>query len=109
MASFSYTALLPVGEDRTDYELVTSDHVSRLEIDGEAFIKVAPEGLRLLSERAFKDISHLLRPAHLAQLRAILDDPEATKNDHFVALEMLKNAVIASDGVCQCAKIQAPR
>ena len=99
MASFSYTALLPVGEDKTDYELVTSDHVSRIEIDGEAFIKVAPEGLRLLSERAFKDISHLLRPAHLAQLRAILDDPEATKNDHFVALEMLKNAVIASDGV----------
>ena len=68
-------------------------------VDGAEYIKVAPEGLTLLAERAFKDISHLLRPAHLAQLRAILDDPEATKNDHFVALEMLKNAVVASDGV----------
>ena len=99
MTSFSYTTLLPVGPDTTDYELVTSDHVTSLEIDGAHFIKVAPEGLRLLSERAFKDISHLLRPSHLAQLRAILDDDEATKNDRFVALEMLKNAVVASDGV----------
>ena len=99
MSDFNYTPLLPVGTDTTDYELVTTDHVTHVEIDGEEFIKVAPEGLRLLSERVFKDISHLLRPAHLAQLRAILDDPEATKNDRFVALEMLKNAVVASDGV----------
>ena len=99
MSSFTYTPLLPYGADETEYELVTAKYVTQIEIDGEAFIKVAPEGLRLLSERAFKDISHLLRPAHLGQLRAILDDPEATKNDRFVALEMLKNAVIASDGV----------
>ena len=99
MSEFAYTALLPLGDDTTEYELVTSDHVSTIEIDGETFIKVAPEGLKLLSERAFRDISHLLRPAHLAQLRAILDDPEATKNDRFVALEMLKNAVVASEGV----------
>ena len=99
MTSFSYTPLLPVGADDTEYELITSEHVSTLELDGERYIKVAPEGLCLLSERAFKDISHLLRPAHLAQLRAILDDDEATKNDRFVALEMLKNAVVAADGV----------
>ena len=99
MSDFTYTPLLPVGADETSYELVTSEHVTSLEIEGEQFIKVAPEGLRVLSERAFRDISHLLRPAHLAQLRAILDDEEATKNDRFVALEMLKNAVVASDGV----------
>ncbi len=99
MSEFTYTPLLPVGADDARYELVTSAHVTPIEIEGETYIKVAPEGLRLLSERAFKDISHLLRPAHLAQLRAILDDPEATKNDRFVALEMLKNAVVASDGV----------
>ena len=99
MSDFTYTPLLPVGTDETNYELVTTDHVTVIDVDGTPFIKVEPEGLRLLSERAFKDISHLLRPAHLAQLRAILDDPEATKNDRFVALEMLKNAVIASDGV----------
>ena len=99
MSSFRYSPLLPVEKDTTDYELVTTEHVSTYEMDGETFIKVAPEGLQLLAERAFKDISHLLRPAHLAQLRAILDDPEATKNDQFVALEMLKNAVVASDGV----------
>ena len=99
MSSFRYSPLLPVEKDTTDYELVTAEHVSTYEMDGETFIKVAPEGLQLLAERAFKDISHLLRPAHLAQLRAILDDPEATKNDQFVALEMLKNAVVASDGV----------
>ena len=99
MSDFAYTALLPLGDDTTEYELVTSDHVSKIEIDGEHFIKVAPEGLKQLSERAFRDISHLLRPAHLAQLRAILDDPEATKNDRFVALEMLKNAVVAAEGV----------
>ena len=97
MSSFTYTPLLPYGPDETDYELVTAEHVTQIDIDGQAFIKVAPEGLRLLSERAFKDISHLLRPSHLGQLRAILDDPEATKNDRFVALEMLKNAVVASD------------
>ncbi|MGC6529659.1 MAG: fumarate hydratase [Candidatus Puniceispirillaceae bacterium] len=99
MSSFTYSPILPTGEDQTDYELVTSDYVSEIQIDGQSFIKVAPEGLRLLAERAFKDISHLLRPAHLAQLRAILDDSEATKNDRFVALEMLKNAVVASEGV----------
>ena len=99
MSNFAYSPLLPVGEDTTEYEHITSDHVSVVDIEGEEFLKIDADGLRLLSERAFRDISHLLRPAHLGQLRAILDDPEATQNDRFVALEMLKNAVVASDGV----------
>ena len=99
MSDFAYSPLLPVGEDTTEYEHITSDYVSVVDIEGEGFLKIEAEGLRLLSERAFRDISHLLRPAHLGQLRAILDDPEATQNDRFVALEMLKNAVVASDGV----------
>ena len=100
MAEFTYTPLLPKGDDTTDYiHLGGSDYVSEIEIDGRSFIKVAPEALSTLSRRAFEDVSHLLRPSHLAQLRAILDDPEASQNDRFVALEMLKNAVIASDKV----------
>jgi fumarate hydratase class I len=70
-----------------------------VELGGESFLKIAPEALRLLAQRAFTDISHLLRSGHLAQLAAILDDPEATQNDRFVALEMLKNAVVAADGL----------
>ena len=76
-----------------------TDHVSTIDIDGERFLRIDPAGLTLLAEWAFKDISHLLRSGHLGQLRAILDDPEATRNDRFVALEMLKNAVIAADQV----------
>ena len=70
-----------------------------LTVDGRPFLKVAPEALTLLAEEAMADVSHLLRPSHLAQLRAILDDPEATSNDRFVALEMIKNAVISSNRV----------
>ena len=99
MSEFSYTPLLPLGQDTTDYELITSEHVTVTQIDGKDYISIAPEALTTLSERAFRDISHLLRSEHLGQLRAILDDPEATRNDQFVALEMLKNAVVASDGV----------
>ena len=70
-----------------------------VELDGEPFLKVEPEGLRRLAQRAFTDVSHLLRSSHLGQLAAILEDPEATQNDRFVALEMLKNAVVAADGL----------
>ena len=99
MADFAYSPMFPKTADNTEYELVTSDHVKLVEIDGEAFLKVSAEGLTLLAERAFKDISHLLRSSHLQQLADILADPEATKNDRFVAMEMLKNAVIAADGL----------
>lgn len=99
MADFAYSPMFPQTADTTEYELVSADHVRVVELDGVPFLKVDPEGLTLLAERAFRDISHLLRSSHLGQLAAILDDPEATKNDRFVALEMLKNAVIAADGL----------
>ena len=99
MADFAYSPMFPTSADTTDYELVSTAHVRLVEIDGETFLKVDPEGLELLAERAFTDISHLLRSSHLAQLAEILKDPEATKNDRFVALEMLKNAVISAQGL----------
>ena len=99
MSDFAYSPMFPQAPDATEYELVTDQHVETVELGGESFLKVEPEGLRLLAQRAFTDISHLLRSGHLAQLRAILDDPEATRNDRFVALEMLKNAVVAADGL----------
>ena len=99
MSDFAYSPMFPQAPDATEYELVTDQHVETVELGGQTFLKVDPEGLRLLAQRAFTDISHLLRSSHLAQLRAILDDPEATRNDRFVALEMLKNAVVAADGL----------
>ena len=91
--------LLPLGADDTPYRLLTTDHVSTFEAGGRRFLQVEPEALTLLTSRAMLDIAHLLRPGHLAQLRAILDDPEASPNDRFVALELLKNACIAAGGV----------
>jgi len=99
MSDFAYSPMFPQAPDATEYELVTDQHVETVELGEETFLKVDSEGLRLLAQRAFTDISHLLRSSHLAQLRAILDDPEATQNDRFVALEMLKNAVVAADGL----------
>ena len=91
--------MFPTTVDTTEYELVSSDHVRLVEMEDETFLRVDPEGLTLLAERAFTDISHLLRSSHLGQLADILKDPEATKNDRFVALEMLKNAVISAEGL----------
>jgi fumarate hydratase class I len=97
---FEYEDLLPLGADHTTYRLLTGEGVRTVEgPDGRAFLEVAPEALRLLTETAMHDIAHYLRPAHLAQVRAIIDDPEASKNDRFVALDLLKNANIAAGGV----------
>ncbi|MBW1597334.1 fumarate hydratase [Streptomyces sp. JJ38] len=96
---FSYTDLLPTGEDPTEYRLVTTEGVSTFEAGGRTFLKVEPEALRTLAAEAMKDIAHFLRADHLAQLRKILDDPEASPNDRFVALDLLKNANIAAAGV----------
>jgi fumarate hydratase, class I len=85
--------------DTTPYRLLTTDHVSTFEADGQRFVKVAPEGLSLLAKEAMHDIAHFLRPGHLAQLSKILSDPEASKNDRFVALDLLKNASIAAGGI----------
>ena len=99
MSDFTYTPLLPVSGDDTPYRLLTTEHVTTSTHQGRTFLHVAPEGLTLLAEQAMADVSHLLRPGHLGQLRAIMDDDEATRNDKFVALEMLKNAVISSERV----------
>jgi fumarate hydratase, class I len=99
MGDFQFQDMLPLGADETPYRKLTSDHVSTFEGAGKTFLKVEPEALTLLTRQAMRDISHLLRPGHLAQLRAILDDGEASANDKFVALELLKNANIAAGGV----------
>ncbi|MFB7937302.1 fumarate hydratase [Streptomyces sp. NPDC127049] len=99
MPEFAYSDLLPVGEDTTPYRLVTAEGVSTFEADGRTFLKVEPEALRKLAAEAIHDIQHYLRPAHLGQLRKIIDDPEASSNDKFVALDLLKNANIAAAGV----------
>jgi fumarate hydratase class I len=97
---FEYEDLLPLGADHTTYRLLTGEGVRTVEgPDGRAFLEVAPEALRLLTETAMHDIAHYLRPAHLTQLRSIIDDPEASNNDRFVALDLLKNANIAAGGV----------
>ena len=96
MSDFAFQEMLPLGKDETPYRLVTSEHVSTFEAGGRTFLKVEPEALTLLTAEAMRDIAHLLRPSHLSQLRAIFDDPEASSNDKFVALELLRNANIAS-------------
>ncbi|MEI2766191.1 MAG: fumarate hydratase [Dermatophilaceae bacterium] len=100
MAEFDYEDLLPIGADDTAYRLVTSEGVRTLEgPGGRAFLEVDDEALRLLSQTAMHDIAHYLRAAHLQQLRRILEDPQASANDKFVALDLLKNANIAAGGV----------
>ena len=99
MNDYVHRELLPLGEDSTPYRLLTSDHVSSGTFEGRDILKVDTEGLILLADQAIRDSSHLLRPEHLAQLRKILDDPEASDNDRFVAMEMLKNANISAGGI----------
>ena len=99
MTDFLYSDLLPLGADDTPYRLVTADGVEEITLGDRTFLTVAPEALRTLAFEALRDISHLLRPGHLAQLRSILDDPEASPNDRFVALDLLKNANIAAGGI----------
>jgi len=100
MAEFLYEDMLPIGKDETPYRLVTTEGIEEVEgPDGRRFLKVAPEVFERLSEIAMHDIAHYLRPAHLAQLRRIMDDPEASDNDKFVALDLLKNANISAAGV----------
>ena len=98
--TFEFQEILEAGHHHdTPYKQLTSDFVSTFEANGRAFLEVAPEALTLLTRTAMRDIAHLLRPGHLAQLREILDDPEASANDRFVSLELLKNANIAAGGV----------
>src|SRR6476646_8350784 len=99
MSDGAFHELFPLGEDATAYRKLTGDHVSLGSFDGERIVKVAPDALTLLARQAFVDCQHLLRPGHLAQLRAILDNPEASANDRFVAFDLLKNANIAAGKV----------
>ena len=99
MPDFAYHEMFPLGPDDTPYRKITSDHVAVESFNGADMLSVAPEALRALSEEAFGDIAHFLRPGHLKQLRAILDDPEASSNDRFVALDLLKNVNISAGGV----------
>ena len=99
MAEFSYTDLLPLGADETRYRRLTGDGVRNHSSFGRKFLEVEPQILTDLAATAMHDIAHLLRPAHLSQLRSILDDPEASPNDRYVARDLLKNACIAAGGV----------
>jgi fumarate hydratase, class I len=96
---FHYQDPFPVGKDNTEYYLLTKEHVSVSEFEGQKVLKVAPEGLTLLANTAMRDVSFLLRPAHQKQVASILSDPEATENDKYVALTMLRNAEVAAKGI----------
>ena len=97
--TYQYSPLFPLGKDETPYRKLTSEGVSVETVGGREILTVSREAIRLLAEQAMIDINHLLRPGHLAQLAKILDDPEATSNDRFVAYDLLKNANIAAGGV----------
>ncbi|MGE4568560.1 MAG: fumarate hydratase [Bacteroidales bacterium] len=96
---FTYQEHFPMGKDQTEYYLLTSNHVSVSNFEGREILKVEPEALTLLANAAFKDVSFLLRPEHQKQVAAILDDPEASENDKYVALTFLRNAEVAAKGV----------
>ena len=99
MAEFAYSDLLPLGPDNTEYRLISTEGVSTFEADGRTFLRVEPSAIRLLARAAMNDIAHYLRTEHLEQLASILEDPEASGNDIFVAHELLLNANIAAAGV----------
>jgi fumarate hydratase, class I len=99
MPEFAYTDLLPIGDDSTEYRQLSAAGVTRDSAFGREFLRVEPEVLSVLTETAMHDIAHLLRPGHLRQLRSILDDPEASPNDRYVARDLLQNACIAAGGV----------
>jgi fumarate hydratase class I len=97
MTEFVYQEMFPLAKDTTTYRCLSQDFVETGTFQSQSVLKIAPEGLTLLAENAFRDVSHLLRTAHMRLLAKILDDPEASDNDRYVALEMIKNAVIAAD------------
>lgn len=99
MTEFNYQEMFVTGSDDTEYRLLTKDYVSTITVDGQDVLKVDPEGLTLLAKEAMHDVSHLLRPSHLAGLKKMLEDPEASENDVYVANTLLENAVIAAEGI----------
>ena len=99
MSEFMYQQPFPIEKDDTEYRLLSKDHVSEVEFQGQKVLKVEPEALELLAHQAMQDVSFYLRPAHLEKVAKILDDPEASDNDRFVARTLLQNSVTAADGV----------
>ena len=99
MVDFTFQEMFPLSDDDTEYRLLTAEHVAVTSFDGQDVLKVAPQGLTELAEQAFLDVSHLLRASHLELLADIFQDADSTDNDRYVALELLKNAVIAAEGV----------
>ncbi|BCQ39486.1 fumarate hydratase [Erwinia rhapontici] len=96
---FHYQTPFPLAKEDTEYYLLTRDHVSVAEFDGQEILKVEPQALTLLAQQAFHDASFMLRPAHQRQVAAILADPEASENDKYVALQFLRNSEIAAKGI----------
>ncbi|MBU1193399.1 MAG: fumarate hydratase [Proteobacteria bacterium] len=96
MSEFKFETMFPLGKDQTTYRLLTKDHVRVREFEGKEVLMVEPRALSVLSDAAFKDIAHLYRSEHLEQLKHIIDDPQSSDNDRYVALELLKNAVISA-------------
>ena len=99
MIDFEYQEMFPLGKDETEYRLLTQDPITLKSFEGRDILEVTAEGLTHLSETAFKEVAHLLRTNHLRQLKAIIDDQHASGNDRYVALEMIKNAVISAEGI----------
>jgi len=95
---FRYQSPFPMSKDRTDYYLLTKEHVSVSEFEGKEILKVSKEGLTLMAQTAFRDVEFLLRPEHQEQVAKILHDPEASENDKYVALTMLQNAEVSAKG-----------
>ncbi|MDF1672662.1 MAG: fumarate hydratase [Vicingaceae bacterium] len=98
MAEFNYEKPFPLQGDKTEYKLLSKEYVSTIDIDGREVLKVDPKGIELLAQQAMEDVSFMLRTAHLEKVAKILDDPEATDNDRFVAHTLLKNSQIAVEG-----------
>ncbi|HEX3260541.1 MAG TPA: fumarate hydratase, partial [Pseudonocardia sp.] len=99
MPGFQHTDLLPLGPDETEYRRLALPPGTVVEAAGRTFLEIDPATITALVREAVRDIQHLLRPAHLAQLRAIVDDPEASPNDRFVAVDLLRNACVSAGGV----------
>ena len=98
MTDFKYQKPFPILKDDTEYRLITNEFVSTIQFDGRKILKVDPAGLEVLAKEAFSDVSFYLRASHLEKLAKILEDPEATDNDRFVAHTMLMNQAVAAEG-----------
>src|ERR1700748_1100847 len=108
-SGFLYSPMFPLGPDQTPWKQLPIGGVRSATCDGQTVLRISPDVLSALALQAFREVSHLLRPGHLAQLRRILEDPEASGNDRFVALDLLKNANIAAGGGARkCPGTRAP-